>query len=455
MQEMGWEHRLHRPAVLFDVVNLSPGVWFVTTVTIRMEFMKVLRLCGCVLFMLAAGVAAGEEPVSPAPQIRLEPILKIDWAPGTDLPQGFQDSDGGVIGRTLVTACGFCSGGLEEDNRQKPGRYPRGFLKKVWGIDLDKVATQWNPLPEFPGAARQGLFSAKVGDALYLWGGFSYDEPYCFNDGWKLSRNEKGEWSWTALPTLPWLLNSAAACAIGTKVYVIGGADYDGVTGFFTEADRHGKHRRLGARLLILDTSNPEAGWVEGPECPGTARFVHTVQAVNERVFVLGGATGDVVREGTRYGYCTVVDNWMFDPSTATWTRLRDLPVSSGNFPKSTNLVFNNRWIVLPGGHQYTWVMGPDGALREKYGAASQKRPESGLHNDVFVYDTATNRFGTADKLPIDNNLPMSVVDGDKIYLMGGETGGGMIDGEYFGHHPDLFLVGDISMARSTDSGEK
>ncbi len=49
----------------------------------------------------------------------------------------------------------------------------------------------------------------------------------------------------------------------------------------------------------------------------------------------------------------------------------------------------------------------------------------------------------------------MSVVDGDKIYLMGGETGGGMIDGEYFGHHPDLFLVGDISMARSTDSGEK
>jgi hypothetical protein len=46
MQEMGWEHRLHRPAVLFDVVNLSPGVLFVTTVTIRMEFMKVLRLCG-------------------------------------------------------------------------------------------------------------------------------------------------------------------------------------------------------------------------------------------------------------------------------------------------------------------------------------------------------------------------------------------------------------------------
>jgi N-acetylneuraminic acid mutarotase len=217
------------------------------------------------------------------------------------------------------------------------------------------------------------------------------------------------------------------------------------VTGFFTEADRHGKNPRLGARLLILDTKAPEAGWIEGPECPGTARFVHAVQAVNGRLFVLGGATGDVVRDGVRYGYCTVVDNWMFDPTSADWTRLRDLPVSSGNYPKSTNLVFKDRWIILPGGHQYTWVMGPDGSLRGKYGVASQKRPESGLHNDVFVYDTASNVFGTADKLPIDNNLPMSVVDGDRIYLLGGETGGGTINGMYYGHHPDLFLTGKIS----------
>ncbi len=408
--------------------------------------MKSLRSSGYFLLMFALSlVTTADDPLSPTPQDRLKPMLSIEWSPGVDLPQGFQDSDGGLIGKTLITACGFCSGGLEEDNRQKPGKYPRGFLKKVWGLDLDQPGSKWNALPEFPGAARQGLFSARVGDELYFWGGFSYDEPYSYDDGWKLSRDQRGQWSWTALPALPWLLNSAAACSIGTKIYVVGGADYDGVTGFFTEADRHGKHRRLGARLLIFDTKHPETGWIEGPECPGTARFVHAVQAVGGRIFVLGGATGDVVRDGTHYGYCTVVDSWMFDPESARWIRLRDLPVSSGNFPKSTNLVFKDRWIILPGGHQYAWVMRPDGSLREKYGEASQKRTESGLHNDVFIYDTTTDLFGEADKLPIDNNLPMSVVDGDQIYLLGGETGGGTIDGTYYGHHPDLFLIGNIS----------
>ena len=391
--------------------------------------------------------AAAEPPQSPAPQTQLEPLLKIDWSPGLDLPQGFQDSDGGFIGNTLITACGFCSGGLDEDNRRKPGKHPRGFLKKVWGLDVSLSSPTWDPLPEFPGAARQGLFSAKAGDELFLWGGFSYDAPFTYDDGWKLSRSPQGEWSWTALPSLPWLLNSAGACTIGTRIYVVGGADYDGVTGFFSEADRHGKNPRLGAKLLIFDTAHPESGWVEGPECPGTARFVHAVQAVGGRIFVLGGATGDVVRDGMRYGYCTVVDNWMFDPATSSWTRLRDLPVSSGNFPKSTNLVYRDRWIVLPGGHQYTWIMGPDGSLRQKYGVASQKRPESGLHNDVFVFDTQADIFGTADKLPIDNNLPMSVVRGNTIYLLGGETGGGAIGDKYYGHHPDLFLVGQISEA--------
>jgi hypothetical protein len=38
----------------------------------------------------------------------------------------------------------------------------------------------------------------------------------------------------------------------------------------------------------------------------------------------------------------------------------------------------------------------------------------------------------------------MTVVRGDRIYLIGGETGGGTVDGEYFGHHPELVLVGQI-----------
>ncbi|MFN0195357.1 MAG: Kelch repeat-containing protein [Planctomycetaceae bacterium] len=399
----------------------------------------------CSGFFMISSTLHAAEPPSPAPQTQLEPMLKIDWSLGPDLPQGFQDSDGGFIGETLITAGGFCSGGLDEDNRRKPGRYPRGFLKKVWGLDVTTDKPKWTDLPDFPGEARQGLFSAKVSDALYFWGGFSYSEPYCYADGWRLGRRDDGSWMWDELPSLPWKLTSAAVSVIGESIYVLGGADYDGVKGFYTEHDRAGDVKRLGARLLVLDTKNLNEGWKELPACPGTPRFVQAMQTIEGQLYLIGGATGDLMRDGTSYGYCTVVDNWRYDPKSGAWTRLRDLPVSSGNFPKSSNLIFQNRWIILPGGHQYTYVANPDGTIRDKYGVASQKRPASGLHNDVFVYDTETDLFGTADKLPIDNNLPMSVVKEDRIYLIGGETGGGEIDGQYYGHHPDLLLIGKIS----------
>jgi hypothetical protein len=41
----------------------------------------------------------------------------------------------------------------------------------------------------------------------------------------------------------------------------------------------------------------------------------------------------------------------------------------------------------------------------------------------------------------------MTVVRGDEIFLLGGETGGGIVEGEYYGHHPDLFLKGFITKA--------
>ena len=40
----------------------------------------------------------------------------------------------------------------------------------------------------------------------------------------------------------------------------------------------------------------------------------------------------------------------------------------------------------------------------------------------------------------------MTVVREDRIYLIGGETGGGVVEGEYYGHHPDLLLIGRISL---------
>lgn len=355
----------------------------------------------------------------------------------------------------LITVGGFCSGGLEEDNRRKPGRYPRGFLQKGWSLDVEGDDKHWGPLPDFPGSARQGLSSAVVGDALLFWGGFSYEPPYCYRDGWRLA-HDGGKWNWTPLPDFPWPVNSVALAIVGSRIYACGGSDYNAER-FFTDSDRNGGRERLGARLLVLETSDLSRGWRELSPCPGTPRWVHTMAAMDGKLYVIGGATGNTIRDGTSYGTCTVVDNWRFDTDTEHWSRLRDLPVASGNFPRSTNNVYRNRYVVLPGGYQYGHVLNPDGTLRPPYGNVHSANPGSGLCNDVFVYDAETDRFGTADPLPIDNNLPMTLVRDDRIYLIGGETGGGMIDGRYYGHHPDLLLIGHIEefASRSPQSPER
>ena len=70
--------------------------------------------------------------------------------------------------------------------------------------------------------------------------------------------------------------------------------------------------------------------------------------------------------------------------------------------------------------------------------------PEKPYYSDVFVYDTRTETFGTASPLPLNNNLPMAVLERNRLHLIGGETAGAVIGGEHFGHHPDLYLIGEI-----------
>lgn len=382
-----------------------------------------------------AGVFFRLRKVAPPPAT-LPKLLGITWRKGPNLPQGFQDSDGGIVAGHLITVGGYCAG--QTNVPGKATQYPPGFLRRVWALDLNHPDQGWWSLPQFPGAERQELFGIVVADRLYCWGGFSYAAPYCYRDGYRLSR-PSGAWRWDTLPSLPWPLCSAGICAMGSKIYVVGGGDYDW-NRFYTNADRNQGTPRLGARLLVLDTERLDAGWKELPACPGTPRFVAAVAAIHGRLYLIGGASGEDNRAGR---YCTVVDNWCYDPATPEWRRLQDTPIATGNFPAGA-VVFRDRYLVLVGGYQYGNVLNPDGTVRAPYGAVSKYYPENPYNSDVLVYDAQTGAFGTADPLPLCNNLPMAVVAGDTLHLIGGETGGSIVEGEPFGHHPDLYLTGQL-----------
>lgn len=401
-------------------------------------------LCGGA--MAQTGAQATSEPAAkawkPQPQSELPRMLELTWSTGPHMPQGLQDNHIAVLHNHIVSVCGFC-GGIDDD--WKPGLYPRGFLRKTWALNLAGEERGWLELPPLPGAARQGMQGARVGDALYVWGGFSYSEPYTYRDGYRLSR-ENGEWAWDELPPLPSPSAWGGSCVTGSMIYTLGGADYD-TKDFYTLTDRTGQVERLGSRLIVFDTNNPGNGWREAAPCPGTPRCLVSVGTVDGKMYFIGGVA--MAESGE---YCNVVDSWRYDPASDTWERLRDMPISgSGGCPGSP--VYKERYILLPCGYQYASVMRPDGSLVPKYGEPStiertwENHPRlKGTHyyNHCYVYDTRTNRYGTATALPFDDVASINAVIGGTVYIFPGETAGFVWEGEYFGHHPEFVLKGRI-----------
>ena len=264
---------------------------------------------------------------------------------------------------------------------------------------------------------------------------------------------------------MPWGISTGGVCAIGSKIYIFGGGDYDSKK-FAWETNIAGDIERFGARLLVFDTAHLDAGWKELSQCPGTTRMRAGMAAVDGKVYVLGGFAGSV-------------DSWRYDPQTDKWERLRDLPVSCGGFGSGL-ILYKNRYILLTAGDEFNTVRNPDGTTRwvpiqeygdearkfravrnpdgtnrPGYGKASQvnmwwqQHPNPGLngarfHNSVWIYDTRTNLYGTATNLPHDDMVPSIYIIGDIMYLFPSETGGFMWEGEYFGHQPEFVLKGKL-----------
>lgn len=401
-----------------------------------------LALTAALLF--AAFPATADAPPSPAPQPQAELPQMLDavWAAAPPMPRGMQDNQVALLDSWLVSVCGFCSG---TDNDWKPGVYERGFMNQGWALDLDAPENGWVSLPDFPGAPRQATQGARIADALYMWGGFSYSEPYTYTDGYRLSR-EDGEWTWQALPPLPSPSCWAGSCAAGTHIYFLGGADYDAER-FYNLKDRTGQIA-LGTRFITIDTADLDAGWKELAPCPGTPRCLTAAAALDGKLYFIGGvafAENDV--------YCNVVDSWRYDIANDTWERLRDFPMS-GTGTSTGQLLYKDRYILLPCGYQYENYMKPDGSIVPKYGEASKvarnwkqhpKFETASYYNHFYVYDTKTNLYGAAPSLPYDDVASLTIVTGDDAYMFPGETAGFWWQGEYFGHHPEFVMKAKLA----------
>ena len=131
-----------------------------------------------------------------------------------------------------------------------------------------------------------------VGRALYLWGGYSYtpqsvaaastrgnnltstakQDAFAHADGCRLVRVRHGVWRWDALPPLPHPAGQPGVAAVGTKIYFLGGMDYDAKPGSGASQARRG----------VLVREGRKDGWAGGSFSlgypPGELRHCTEVQ---------------------------------------------------------------------------------------------------------------------------------------------------------------------------------
>ena len=372
-------------------------------------------------------------------------MVKIDWEFGPAYPMGIQDSAFGIIGNTIISAGGFTRH-PKDIVRLYPdafGGKESGFTNLTFALDLSCKPWSWERIADIPAAPpRQGAAPVIMGEAMYVVGGFNYAEPFTYRETFKLERLGR-EWVWKKLPCeLQWPVAEAGAVAIGKRIYLVGGCDYFCPPGgqeedLLTEAGRHGDP--VGNGLFVLDTVDPHSGWKRLSDLPGTARECAGTVAVRDLIYVIQGAYAPLKPPSPGSHYFNVVDSWVYDTVSETWSRLGDAP----NGANRSAVLWRDRAVILIGEYRYPQNQNPDGSRTDVY-TSEEKALEKADALDwktlfgttVLCYDIAKDEYTVTDPLLERTSTPMVAIKGDSLYVLGGE--GGKL------WHPDAFQIGRV-----------
>jgi|HubBroStandDraft_1064217.scaffolds.fasta_scaffold08921_3 uncharacterized repeat protein (TIGR03803 family) len=176
--------------------------------------------------------------------------------------------------------------------------------------------------------------------------------------------------SWTTGAVMPTAVFGEASAAIGSKIYVVGGATTSAVVNI----------------NQIYNTSTNK--WTTGTSMP-TARFASASAVVDSILYVIGGCTSGCA---TGVGALSVVE--AYDPATNTWATKAPLPTATD----STNAVVESGIIYVVGGYV----------------------PGVGRVGTVYSYNPVTDTWTTEAPLLVAKSDPAVVLLGTTIVAAGG-----------------------------------
>ena len=302
------------------------------------------------------------------------------WKQGSPIPQGANEVIGANVGGSVLIYGG-----------QDPTGKSMGIFWK-----FDPAANQWTQLPSNPVPVHHGA-AAAVGNKFYVFGGFRL--PESGKNAWwpedKAWVYDMGKGAWSALPPMSQPRGALAAVAVGTKIYVSGGAKIpagmnlpDGLTG--------GGPVELVATLEMFDTETNRWTTLKPMSLP---RNHHSVAYADGKIYAVGGRVGSCFSNGWS---SNVSMNEAYDVATNTWTTRLPMPTArSGTGAEA----LDGKVHVLGG---EGWV--------EEFG---------GVFRAHEVYDPKTNSWAKLPRMLTPRHGFATATIGRRIYAVSGVNNAG------------------------------
>ena len=221
--------------------------------------------------------------------------------------------------------------------------------------------------------ARGLAASAQVGKDVWIIGGRTYWGIVPHVEKYSLNTNHTViDSNWT----MPMAVSNAGAAAIGTKIYVVGGATDDGATNGIPVAN-----------LQIFDTVT--LTWENGPPMP-KAMMQCAVTSIGNKLYVFGGMTKTT-------SYTVLKDAYVYDPVDKAWGAIASMPTAAAYAA------------AVPKGSGKIWVMGGFSTSS----TTSQQRV-------VQEYDLATDKWSSPPHLVRPRGGAAGIGYGDKVFCLRG-----------------------------------
>lgn len=277
-------------------------------------------------------------------------------------------------------------------------------------VDTATTVGNWVKRSAFDGNGRAGAACFVINDIAYI--GTGYDGTTRYNDLWAFNATTQS-WSQKAyMPSAAPKRNSAAAFAIGTMGYIVGGAcdagtgyngklndtwEYDASSNIWTATAKAslpdpnataGSGARYGAVGFAIggkgyvgtgytgshtkdmyEYDNVANTWTQKTSMPSTdKRQGASVMVYDNKAYIVSGTNNGV----------TVNEMWVYTPATDTWTQ-------KSNITNTTTDTYDDLYTSINRSNAVAFVIGSKGYLTTGINGA--------YVNNTWEYDFATDRW--------------------------------------------------------------